>query len=243
LGWNQWEGSLALSPDGTRLALARYDDCIELWRTDQVEPALVMDTSAAWRNTMAISPDGMLLATGGDSRVIKLWRTDDGSLVRVLAGPSRAIHGLAFSPGGVVLAAGYDDDLRFWRVSDGQPLPAALPLSGGPRCLTFSPVGGLFAWLRWDGEVVLVENPFAAMDFAPPRFEEVGISREGELHFSVRGPENAQFIIQVSPDLEEWTDWTSGRFGAQPTPVTDPSPPGTSRRFYRLFTSPGSPAP
>jgi len=190
---------------------------------------------------MAFSWDGKLLAAGGDDRVITLWRAGDGSLVRVLAGPLFAIRCLAFSPSGAVLAAGYDDDLRLWRVSDGQPLPAAWPLAGGPRCLAFSPASDFFAWLRWNGDVVLVENPFAAMDLAPPRFEAVGISPGGELHFSVSGPENRRFILQVSPGLEEWTDWTSGSFDAAPVQITDPAPASLPRRFYRLMAPPGSP--
>ncbi|HRY49635.1 MAG TPA: hypothetical protein P5186_16425 [Candidatus Paceibacterota bacterium] len=240
LGWNSWEGAMALSPDGAHLALAKYDERIGLWRADGTEPALVMETKAAYRNTLAFSPDGTLLATGGDSRVVKLWRIGDGSLMRVLHGPPSAIRCLAFSPSGAVLAAGYDNDLRFWRVSDGQPLPAALPPSGGLRCLSYSPDGRLLAWLRWYGEVVLVENPFAAMDLVPPRFKSVRHLPEGELQILVSGPQNGHFIIQVSPDLEKWTDWTSGIFSATPTPISDSVPVSAQQKFYRLYTRPGS---
>ena len=129
--------------------------------------------------SLAVSPDDQLLAAGSNATdqygqctdcTIKTWRISDGALLQTIDGNNNDIITIAFSPDQQAIAAGsgdriYDGVVRIWRVSDGTLLRFFNqdPNNGASyvTSLAYSPSGGLFAFGRADGHVVVAHNPFA----------------------------------------------------------------------------------
>jgi WD40 repeat protein len=83
-----WIGSLSLSPDGTILASASYDQTIKLWDLRQVDwaqghfygqPIVLSGHHDQSITSVSFSSDGKILASGSYDNTIRLWiaRTED----------------------------------------------------------------------------------------------------------------------------------------------------------------------
>ncbi|AKT37419.1 protein kinase domain-containing protein [Chondromyces crocatus] len=108
----------ALSPDGTRLAVAGA--AVHIVRlADGTSRALQSVTSdVEW---IAFSPDGRRLGTTHADGSVRLW-DPDGEEVRVLGGHDRWGTGLVFSPaGGLLATGGFDHLLRLWDLGGAPP--------------------------------------------------------------------------------------------------------------------------
>ena len=91
--------SVALSPDGSTLALGRQDSRIELRDVVTATSAGLLGSGhSRWVNAVAFSPDGFTLASGADDPAIRLWDVATGSLVATLEGHPKGIASLAFLP-------------------------------------------------------------------------------------------------------------------------------------------------
>ncbi len=112
---------LALSPDGTTLASAGWNQYIALRdaATGTLIRSWVAHASGIW--SITFSPDGKLLASAGTEGLVKVWDVQTGQPIDVLTGHEGMVHGVAFHPGGKLLAsASSDGTIRFWAV---EPLP------------------------------------------------------------------------------------------------------------------------
>jgi WD40 repeat protein len=155
-------GSLAFSPDGTKLAAGfgwpgwrsdDYDQVIQVW---EVGTAREVGTLSV-RNTvssLAFSPDGTLLAAACHDGTVRLWATGTWNVVRTLP-VGEMCPAVAFSPDGRTLAAGKSGgvtgadltrsrvhEIKLWDVATGREVLA--PLKGHLSRLTavvFSPDG------------------------------------------------------------------------------------------------------
>lgn len=113
--------TLALSPDGTTLALltevgfgSYTADHFNFW-VDVATSAEASDAHAL--SAIAFSPDGQLIVTGNSNGVINLWRASDGHPLQTLSGHRGAIKSLVFSADGRFLASGASDgSVRLWGV-------------------------------------------------------------------------------------------------------------------------------
>ncbi|GAB1523593.1 hypothetical protein RhiTH_006743 [Rhizoctonia solani] len=113
--------SVAVSPDGSRIAAASGDHAIYMFSihdgTATLEP-LVAHTGAIF--SVAFSHDSRYIASGGADHTICLW---DGRSGKLLSGPLRVhtgrIRSVSFSPDGRwVVSASYDETMRMWDVGD-----------------------------------------------------------------------------------------------------------------------------
>ena len=133
--------SSALSPDGSRLALAVGRDVI-VWdlRVKRVLFSLTGHTDVV--NAVSFSPDGTRIATASNDTSAAVWDAVGGQRLHVFAGHGRWVLAATFSPDGRTLAtAGYDKTVRLWEVERGTPKGVWTGHSGGVRSVRFSPDG------------------------------------------------------------------------------------------------------
>jgi WD40 repeat protein/predicted Ser/Thr protein kinase len=65
--------TVAVSPDGSRIASGGPDRSIKLWDADGGTEVLTLRGHEGAVRSLAFTPDGTALASGGDDRVIRLW--------------------------------------------------------------------------------------------------------------------------------------------------------------------------
>ncbi|EUC60058.1 vegetative incompatibility protein HET-E-1, partial [Rhizoctonia solani AG-3 Rhs1AP] len=141
--------SLALSPDGNRVATGCSDKMLRILSaydgTTQLGP-LKGHTEAV--SSIAFSPDGGRVVSSSDHDII-VWNAYNGTLI---TGPFRSsqlgtILSVSFSPdGSLLVSGGLDHTVRVWNAHDGSPLFD--PLASGLDlvfCTKFSPNGSLIA--------------------------------------------------------------------------------------------------
>jgi hypothetical protein len=147
--------SVALNPDGTKLATAGSAVRLLDLRVPN-EPAVALSGHIGAIASMAFSPDGKTLATGGDDPTARLWDLSrPGAAPARLEGHTDRLTSLAFGFAGQRLAtASRDGTVRLWDL--GTTPPAASVLSGhtGPvTAVAFSADGARLATAGIDGQV------------------------------------------------------------------------------------------
>ena len=116
---------LAISPDGTLLAIALWDRSIELWSVQAAVPLLTgLKGHQGDVYTLAFSPDGSILASGSSDHSTKLWSVETGEVLHDLRGHKDRVTSLSFSLDGTVLTAGAGIAhlLQLWDPSTGDLL-------------------------------------------------------------------------------------------------------------------------
>ena len=119
--------TIALSPDGSRVAAGGLDKTIRVWKLGEKEGAieniLIAHEDAILK--LAWSPDGKYLASASADRTIKLFRAADLSEVRTMTNQPDWAFGLEFSPDGKSLAAGlFNGALEIYEVEHAKVLAA-----------------------------------------------------------------------------------------------------------------------
>jgi WD40 repeat protein len=114
--------SVAISPDGTRLAAENLGSGVHLWDIASIkasDPASNKQSNLL--TALALSPDCSRLAAGFFDGTIELWNTDKaGQPIATLQRHSEDVGALAFSPDGEQLASGsWDQTIRVWDGRDG----------------------------------------------------------------------------------------------------------------------------
>ncbi|RZT18358.1 WD40 repeat protein [Mycobacterium sp. BK558] len=133
--------SVALSPDGTKIASAGAD--IRVWEAatgrEIGSPMLGHDGTVT---SVAFSPDGRRIVSGGFDKTVRLWDATTGQPIgQPLSGHDQMVLSVAFSPDGTkVVSAG--GDIRIWDAATGQPVGGPLGAQGSTYVsVSFSPDG------------------------------------------------------------------------------------------------------
>ncbi len=103
--------SVAVSPDGSRLAASTWNNNVDLWETATWSRLPSLAGHRGLLSTIAFSPDGTYLASGGDDATVRLW---DMASLRCLATFDTAhgeSTGLCFHPSGRYLTSGCQNQM------------------------------------------------------------------------------------------------------------------------------------
>ena len=151
--------SLAVSPDGLRLATGGTGGDVLLWSLPNGSLLQSIDAHMGHVTTLAFTPDSRLFASGGADRRIRLWRSRDGDPVDTLTDHFGEINALLASPSGEVLVSsggggiGIDRSVRLWSLPDGSPTAV---LGGHERAvvsMAFNSTGSVLCTGSADGKI------------------------------------------------------------------------------------------
>jgi serine/threonine protein kinase len=186
---------MALSPDGSTLALAGKSNTVRLWKLARAKPDLDLElrghTEAV--SVMAFSPDGKRLAAAAGPW-LRLWDTTTGKELTTAWKPHDGgpVYDLAFAPDGKLLATG-SRDVRLWELD---PIKKQPSMKWGPGgwmvMLAFRDNQVIAAYESLDkGAVVRLMGPSQPpRDWFKPRnrVESMALSSDGKrLCFGTRG--------------------------------------------------------
>lgn len=155
-GHSRWVTTVAISPDGQRLASGGLDDAIKVWNLETGELLLTLKGHTKPVNSLAISPDCQILASGSDDHTIRLWNLNTGALLHSLIGHSRDVKSVFIHSNGQLLASGAEDrTARLWRLGTGELLQIFSNLAGMIRAVSISPDGQVLASAGLDNQIKL----------------------------------------------------------------------------------------
>lgn len=213
--------SLALSPDGKRLAASQ-----EKTRIWDVATGQLIRTLDRRLLSLTFSPDGKMLAADGfnDKRTVELLNPQTGELLRELpANPPRSEQSLAFSPDGKLLAIiTGDNTVDLWDVAKGSVIRTfSDERYVDPPTTAFSPDGKLLLISNAPGRAI-IKRYLDLWDVAKGSlFRRIDVSDIDSLQansVSFR-PDGATFLTAGHTNLSQW-DVANGtllrRFEAAP---------------------------
>ncbi|WP_088431771.1 WD40 repeat domain-containing protein [Halomicronema hongdechloris] len=139
--------SLAISPDGDRMAIGGEDGAIQMWQVSTGTPLLTLQAHSTFVFALAFapqrdanSPNGNLLASGSMDSGIKFWEVESGQCLQ--AWQFERPWALAFTSDGRFLAGSLGDSdraIHLWDWRTGQSLKTFLGHTGPASGLAFIP--------------------------------------------------------------------------------------------------------
>jgi len=148
--------SLAISPDGNKLASGGDDKIIRLWELNTQKLLACFSGHSQAVTSVSFSPQGEILATASDDKTIKLWHLPTSSEVFTLNGHTNPVKSVSFSPNGQILASGsWDKQVKLWDVTTGKEIYALKAHQLQVSAVAFSPQGEILASASFDRTIRL----------------------------------------------------------------------------------------
>jgi WD40 repeat protein/uncharacterized protein YndB with AHSA1/START domain len=163
--------SIALSPDGTRIATGGNDGAVKTWDAATGKSQSLIKAHTAPIFCVAFSPDGRFLASSSQDGTAKIWDPASGELIAMYKGHGKPVPFVSFSPDSKQIAscayylpagAGpdqIDGQVHIWSIQDDDEAFAQRVLKKGGNkplsSLAWSPDGNQIAAGSWSGHVYL----------------------------------------------------------------------------------------
>jgi type II secretory pathway pseudopilin PulG len=146
--------SVAVSPDGRRIASASWDRTVKVWDAITSQELLTLKGHTASISCVVFSPDGQRLASVSLDQTGKVWDAATGQELLALKGHSGKLWSVAFSPDGQRLASGSSDGtIKWWDAVTGQELSTQKGHKSDVMSVAFSLDGKQLASAGWDHTV------------------------------------------------------------------------------------------
>ncbi|WP_437996002.1 hypothetical protein WMF26_33085 [Sorangium sp. So ce185] len=147
-----WVVSAALSPDGSRIAIALLDGTARILRRDGTGEPVALAGHAGGVRAAAFSPEGGRVVTASDDRTARVWSADGTGKPVLLSGHTDGLTSAAWSPDGKrLVTTSMDHTARVWS-ADGSGEPVALTGHGGAiYAAAWSPDGARIVTASEDG--------------------------------------------------------------------------------------------
>ncbi len=132
----------------------------------------------------AISPDGKWIALSEDFDVVLLDAVS-GTPAEARLPHKNLINAISFHPqSSLLLTAGVDHTARMFDVSSGKPVGPPIPHNNAVHRCVWSPDGGTFATVQWDGQLIRV---WKRSDDQPKPFVATSSAHGPFIRFNERG--------------------------------------------------------
>ena len=137
--------SVALRPDGQRLAAGTANGEVRLWDA-QGRLLQVLQGHTNRVRTVNFSPDGRLIVSGSEDQTVRIWDVESGECLKILTGHTNRVRAAGFSPDSNWLASGGDDQvILIWDVKTGRCLNTLHGHTNRINAVGVSPDGKLIA--------------------------------------------------------------------------------------------------
>ncbi len=146
---------VALSPDGSQVAVGGSDKRIYIWSEPYAEYTQALSSHDENICSLDFSPsDSSVLVAGSWDGVAIVWDIEAGTQIRTLAGHTRAVTGVAYSPDGNLIAtASLDGTIILWDAASGEVSRTVKAVAGSVRAVEFTPDGSRLVSGHGDGTV------------------------------------------------------------------------------------------
>ena len=159
--------SVAVSPDGNRIATGSADRTARVWNALDGAELFRLDGHGGTVTGIAFLPGGTRIVTASADRTARLWDATSGAEALVLRGHTGSVTSVAAIPGGKRLVTGSrDKTARIWDAAAGYELLAlrghtdgitsVAPTPDGTRIVTGSGDGTARVWDSMTGRELLV---------------------------------------------------------------------------------------
>jgi|GEM_PF-607862 len=152
-------GTMAFSPDGTRIVSYREDGIVQIWDTETGARFVQLKVDENEITSLSLSPDGAYVVLSGKNGLMQVWEVpsehQEGAIVgkQIAQMPGRHsgdVLSASFSPtGDEIVTGGADGSVRVWNVASGAEIVRIQGHEGSVNAVQFSPNGN---WIISGGE-------------------------------------------------------------------------------------------